>query len=180
MGRPAMPVTTLHEHSIKELIEIKNTHSSEYARTLLTIVIMRYNGKTPKEIMDFTGKSRTTLQNHIKKWNKLGLVSIVDNRGKESNSRFTAEMQYDLIDVVNNKKLCDFGFVAHTWTCSLLSQYIYNNYGQKFCLTTIRDVLKRNSLSFKRAQPKPTKADKAEQERFKKNVSDTRYFRVFR
>lgn len=179
MGRTAQQVTTLHELTIDELVELKNTHQNQYSRTLLTAVIMRYKGKTPKEIIDFTGKSHTTIYTYIKNWNKLGLKSLKDNRGG-SERRFTAEMEYDLIDVVMNKKPCDFDFIAHNWTCSLLVQYIEINYGEKFGLTTINNVLKRNNFSFKRAQPKPTKADKAAQERFKKNVRNTRYFRILR
>ena len=176
MGRPALQVTTLHEHSIEELIEMKNNHPCEYSRTILAAVIMRYYGKPPKEIMHFTSKSHYTVQTYIKNWNKLGLKSLIDNRGG-SERKFTARMEYDLINVVTNKKPCDFDFVAHTWTCSLLAQYIENNYGEKFCVNTINSALKRNNFTFKRAQPKPTKADKAAQERFKKNVSNTGYFR---
>ncbi|WP_341274152.1 winged helix-turn-helix domain-containing protein [Clostridium beijerinckii] len=40
-------------------------------------------------------------------------------------------------------------------------------------------LLKRSNLSYKRAQRKPTKADKAEQEVFKKNAMPSLYCRKF-
>jgi hypothetical protein len=47
-------------------------------------------------------------------------------------------------------------------------EYIYQNYGIKCSVEYIRVLLKRSNLSYKRAQRKPTKANKAEQETFKK------------
>ncbi|WP_432402248.1 helix-turn-helix domain-containing protein [Wukongibacter sp. M2B1] len=66
------------------------------------------------------------------------------------------------------KSLRTLIFIGHTWTCALLALYINQTYGIKVSITTIWSILKKNNLSYKRAEPKPTKADEAEQEAFKK------------
>jgi transposase len=179
MGRKAIEVSTLHGFTLDELVKLKNTHESQYAQIILTVIIMRYNGKSPKEIIEFTGKSNVTIVSYIKKWNKLGIKCLKDHR-HGTKGTFTAEMEYDLIQTALKTTPNECGFSAHRWTCSLLSQYIENNYGIKYSIAWINIVLKRNNLSYKRAQAKPTKASKEEQERFKKNVSNTRFFRSFR
>ncbi len=177
MGRKSKQISTLHGYTLDELIDIKNNNSSKYVRSLLTTVIMRYQGYSPKDIMTMNKVTNATINTHIDKWNKLGSETLKDNRGGRE-SKFTTEMETDLIDTVLHSSPSDHGFVAHTWTCVLLSQYILNNYGESFSKSTIHDILKKNNLSYKRAQPKPTKAIQTEQERFKKNVRNTTYYRI--
>jgi len=177
MGRKAKEISTLHGYTIDELIDIKNNTPSKYVRNIVTTVIMRFQGYSPKEIMNINNISNVTINCHIDKWNKLGSKALKDNR-RGPVSKFTLEMETDLINTVLNSAPSDHGFVAHTWTCVLLSQYILNNYGESFSKSTIHDILRKNNLSHKRAQPKPTKAIQAEQERFKKNVKNTTYYRI--
>lgn len=165
MGRKAKQVSTLHGFTIEELINLKNTHECSYARRVLITIILRYAGHSPKEIIQITGTTNGTINNHLDKWNKLGIKALEDNRGG-SEPTFTSEMEDDLIKTVLQSSPSDHGFVAHTWSCSLLSQYIENNYGEKYSISWIDIVLKRNNLSYKRAQAKPTKAIKEEQEKF--------------
>ena len=54
----------------------------------------------------------------------------------------------------------------------------YQTYGIEISHVAIWLSLKANNLSYKRAQSKPTKASKSEQETLK-NIRDTEYFRGF-
>jgi hypothetical protein len=60
-----------------------------------------------------------------------------------------------------------------------LAEYINQNYGIKYSDEYIRVLLKKRRLSYKRAQRKPSKADKKEQEVFKKNANPSPYCRKF-
>jgi transposase len=178
MGRKALAVSTLHGYTIEELVNLKNGDSSDYAKIILSAIIMRYYGYSPKEIMNFTGKTNATIVKYITAWNKLGLKCLEDHRGG-SEGEFTAEMLDDLIYTLNHKTPNKCGFIAHSWSCNLLSKYIANNYGIKYSTSWIHAILVKNNQSYKRAQPKQAKANKQEQEEFEKNASNTRFFRSF-
>jgi transposase len=178
MGRKASAIESLYEYKIEELVELKNNINSKYSRLVLTVVTMRYYGHSNSEIINATGLSKPSIVRHITDWNRLGIKAIEDHRGG-SDSKLEPEMVDDLLYVAINKSPIDFEFTSHNWTCELLSLYIERTYGIKVSNETIRVTLISHGLSYKRAQPKPTKADKVEQETFKKNVRTTRYFRVF-
>lgn len=179
MGRPTIQVQTLHGYTIEELIDLKNTTESTYTRLALTAITMRYCGHSNDEIIKAAGLSKVSIVAHIKNWNAFGLESIADQRGGNRESKLTPEIIDDLINIILHKTPQDFEFIGYNWTLKLLALYIKQNYDIDISGVTIRTIIKANNLSYKRAQPKPTKADKAEQETFKKNVEDNRFFRVF-
>lgn len=178
MGRHTIEIQGLNGYKLDELIKLKNTLKSKYSRLVLTAVTMKYSGYSNIQICEATQLSNTTVISHIKQWNKYGIKSIKDHRGG-STLKLDAEIIDNLIAVAVNSSPNEFGFSRFTWTCALLAIYVKNNFGEEISAETIRRILKSNNLSFKRAQPKPTKADIEEQECFKKNVKSTTYFRIF-
>ncbi|WML34703.1 winged helix-turn-helix domain-containing protein [Clostridium sp. OS1-26] len=176
MGRKGIEVESLYGFTTESLKKMRNSHESEFARNVLTAVAMRYEGFSTIKIAKFLLKSKQTIIDYIKKWNSVGLKALEDHRGG-SEGTFTAEMLDDLINTVLHTLPNDFGFIGNVWTCPLLVEYIYQNYGEKYSKEYIRILLKRNNLSYKRAQRKPTKADKVEQEAFKKNEIPSTYCR---
>lgn len=85
----------------------------------------------------------------------------------------TDEMEYDLLEVVQHKLPNDFEFLGDVWTAKLLSDYLYQNYGERLCHQSIRNALHKNNFSFKRAQKRPSKGVKSQQEAFKKMIEIT-------
>ncbi|MBV7271858.1 winged helix-turn-helix domain-containing protein [Clostridiaceae bacterium UIB06] len=63
-------------------------------------------------------------------------------------------------------KSSDINTIGHRWTSPLLAEYINQTYGVLYSDETIRRILISENYTFKRAQAKPSKADKAEQEGF--------------
>jgi transposase len=178
MGRKQLEISSLYGQDIKELIELKNNTDSKYTRLVLGVITMRYLGAKTKDIMLSTGLSNPSVVKHIAEWNSKGMDAIQDHRGGSVN-KLEPEIVDDILYIIINKSPIDFNLTAHTWSCALLANYVEQKYGVKVCIETIRQVLISNGLSYKRAQPKPTKADKKEQETFKKNAKPTKYFRVF-
>lgn len=177
MGRKSIKVTTLHGYKIEELIELKNSIDSKYSRVVLTAVTMKYCGHCNTEIATAIGKSNPTIISYIRKWNDKGIKSIKDHRGG-CIGKLEPEIIEDLINVAVNTSPRDFDYVANTWTCELLALYVEQNYGVKVTGEAIRLHLKNNKVSYKRARPMPTKADKQEQEAFKKSIRTTKNFRI--
>ena len=178
MGRKSFQITSLYGYKVEELVELKNTTNSRYSRLALTVITMRYCGYSNNDIIVATGLSKASIVKHIKEWNSNGLKSTKDHRGG-SESKLEAEIIDNLVETATRKSPKDFDFTSNNWTCGLLALYIEKNYGVKVSAETIRLKLKLNNLSYKRAQPKPTKANKDEQEAFKKNIRPTIYFRIF-
>lgn len=176
MGRKGIEIESLYGFTTEKLKKMRNSHEDEFARNILTAVIMRYEGDSTIEIAHFLLKSKQTVIDYIKRWNSVGLKALEDHRGG-SEGNFSAEMLDALINTVLHTRPNDFGFVGNVWTCPLLVEYIYQNYGEKYSKEYIRILLKRNNLSYKRAQRKPTKASKVEQETFLKNENPSTYCR---
>lgn len=178
MGKLCIPVKSLYNFKIEELVEIRNSTKNNRQRLILTTVIMRSLDYSNKHIVDITGLSQATIVSYIKNWNAKGLDSIKDNRGGSA-GKLSPEIIEDLIFTVKNVSPEDKGFISNTWSCALLSSYIEKKYKIKVTDEAIRLRLIQNNISYKRAQPMPTKADKAEQDAFKKNARNTNYFRIF-
>lgn len=179
MARPAFKVTTLHGYSIDELNDLKNTTDSKYTRLALAAVTMRYLGYSNEQIIETTGLSKVSIVAHVKNWNAAGLESVLEHRGGNREPKLSPDIVDDLLFVVLHKTSQDFEFIGYTWTLALLALYNKQNYDIDVSGVTIWTILKANNISYKRAQPLPSKADKAEQEAFKKNTRNTDCFRVF-
>lgn len=179
MSRKSTPIKSLYGYTIEDLKKMRNSHKSEFARTVLTAIVMRAEGTSTTEISKFILKSIPTVVSYITKWNSVGLKALEDNRGSYSEGTFTAEMLDDLLNTVLNTHPNDFGFLGNVWTTPLLAEYINQNYGIKYSSEYIRLKLKENNFSFKRAQRKSTKANKDSQEAFKKNERPSTYCRKF-
>ncbi len=177
MSRLTVTTANLHGYDLIELKKLRNTHPKAFARNILTTIIMLYEGSSVKEIAEFLAQTITNTYIYINRWNELGMQALESQRGKSSRSQFTAEMVDDLLYTVTHTTPNDFGFLGGTWTGTLLATYIYHNYEVKCCQQTIRNILHSNGFSFKRAQRKPSKGNKSEQEAFKKNATDNPYCR---
>jgi transposase len=165
-----------HGYTIEELKTMRNSIEDNYSRRILTAVLLRIQGCTNKYIASDIQKSLQTVITYLKNWNKLGLKALADNRGG-SESSFTAEMKQDLITTLNTSTPNKHDLLGNNWTTPLLAQYIYQEYGALYSDETIRRILKNENYTFKRAQPRPTKANELEKEAFKKNDNPSRYVR---
>lgn len=129
MGRKGIEVTSLYNWTVENLKKMRNSSKDEFARNVLTAVIMRYEGNSTIEISKFLLKTKSTVIHYIKSWNSVGLKALKDGRGALTGGTFTAEMKDDLVNTVLNTHPNDFGFIGNVWTCPLLATYIYQNYG---------------------------------------------------
>lgn len=132
---------------------------------MLTAITIRYYNYSNEDICKTTQLSRTTIISYIRNWNRYSFKSLKDNQGG-SIPKLDAETIDNLIDVAVNHSPTEFGFSTFIWTCELLKIYVDQNFGEKISNETIRRILIKNEISYKRAQPKPTKADIEEQNEF--------------
>lgn len=178
MGRKSIEVKLMDNQTVDELIDKKNSTENNRERLILATIIMRYLKYSNKEIMKITGLSQSTIISYINNWNAEGFAFIEDKRGG-SIGKLSSEIVEDLIYTTKHVSPTEKGFIANTWSCALLAIYINQKYGIKVTDEAIRLRLIENNISYKRAQPKPSKADKDKQEAFKKNAKQTIYFRIF-
>lgn len=179
MGRTQTKVTSLHGYTFEELIEIKNTTNSKYTALVLTTITMRYKGYSNDQIIETTGLSKVAIISQIKKWNSFGFEAAEDHRGGNKPPTLSPDIVENLLYVIVHKTPADFELPSYSWTLALMASYIKQTYDIDISQSSIRTTLITNNFSYKRAQPMPSKADKIEQENFKKNITSTRLFRVF-
>ncbi|MBV7276870.1 winged helix-turn-helix domain-containing protein [Clostridium sp. PL3] len=170
MGRKAFEIDD-HGYTLEELKTMRNKEKSNYSRRILTVIILRLQGFNNKYIASDIQKSLVTVVACVNKWNDLGIDSLIDNRGG-STSKFTAEMKNDLIKTLNESTPNSHNLIGFNWTTPLLAEYINKKYDTSYSDETIRRILKSENYTFKRAQPKPSKADELEKENFKKNENN--------
>lgn len=177
MGRPTTTKADLHGYSLEELKKLRHTYPKPYGRAILTAITMLAEGNTVKEIAAFLMQTNVNIYIYINRWNAHGIECLESTKGKSSNSRITAEMEDDLLHTVQHTKPNDFGLMGTVWTGQLLADYLYQNYEERVCQQTIRTLLHKRGFSFKRAQKRPSKGSKSEQEAFKKNSTSSPYCR---
>lgn len=178
MRRQTKVKADLHGYSINELKKLRKSFPEELGRNILTAIIMLTEGSSVREIAAFLVQSTVAIYIYINRWNEHGMKSLEDRRGKTpSNCKITAEMEDDLLKTVVSTVPNDFGFIGSVWTGQLLADYLYQNYEVRCCPQAVRDCLHKNNFSFKRAQKKPSKGIKSEQEAFKKNAGSSQYCR---
>lgn len=168
MPRKYLPIKTLHGYTLEELQKLAKESASEYTRSMLYAVIMRYKGVSNTTIMNTLGKSRPTIVAYVKKWND-SPHNIIDKRGNNIPTILTYDVIEDIKNMVINHTPNDFGYPQSTWTSALIARYIEDKYGCRYSSSWMRKLLNSFGFSYKRGVYTPTKADPVLQEKFKKN-----------
>ncbi|MCG8499997.1 MAG: winged helix-turn-helix domain-containing protein [Firmicutes bacterium] len=169
MGRKMLEVKSLYELTIDDLNLIASNANSNYTSDVVKAIIMRYNDVPMQVIANTLGKCRATVISYINAWNKLGVASIVDQRGGSVPDALTDDIVEDIRDVITTKKPSDFDYECNKWSCALLTRYIEENYGKKYSDEWVRLLLKKLGFTYKRGVFKPSLANPELQESFKKN-----------
>lgn len=88
-------------------------------------------------------------------------------------------MKNDLLKTLIETKPVDHGFNSYSWTCNLLADYIKNKYDIQYSGEWIRQIIKAENFTYKKAQRKSPLAKESDQLAFKKNEKPTTYCRKF-
>lgn len=174
MSRPCIQVESLHGYTIADLQEEAKKTTSEYTRSLLLTVIMRYNGASTTLITQTLGKSRPTISEYIKKWNS-SPANLIDRRGNNVPSEITIDIIEEIKDIIVNHEPSEYGFQQGSWTSAAIAKYVEDNYGKSRSSSLFRRILSSIGFSYKRGAYVPTKGDPELQETFKKNVNTSGY-----
>lgn len=175
MPRNCIQVKTLHGYTIDNLQKIAKESKSEYTRSFVYAVIMRFQGYNTLDIMNTLGKSRPTVTSYINSWNE-SPENMLDQRGNNLPVQLTDSIINDIKNIITNCKPSEFGYPQSTWTSSLITIYIAEQYGPKYSSSWIRKLLKAFGFSYKRGVYMPTKADPELQASFKKNGHATGHY----
>jgi transposase len=169
LSRKCLEVKTLHGLTLDQLQDKYNKEKNNFTRSVYLAVIMRYKGISTTIIMKTLNKSRATITSYINNWNIDPISSTIDNRGGNIPSKLTDSMVEDILHILKDKSPSDFGYLSCSWNSVILSKYIEDKYGNKFCDSWLRKLLENLGFSYKRGIYQPTKADPDLQAEFKKN-----------
>lgn len=168
MGRKNIEVNTLYGLTVEDLNKISNNSKSNFTKTLIQAVIMRYNGIPTATIMKTLSKSKPTIVAYINKWNAKGIAAITDKRGGNVESKITDEIEDEIRFIVTNQSPHDFGYEQNKWSTSLISKFIEDKYGNKYSKAWMSILLKKLGFSYKRGVYKPTLGNPELQDSHKK------------
>jgi transposase len=151
----------------KKLEELYHREKDSKAQLRLLALIHRKDGKTYQEIGDILRKPFTTIKDWIKRVEKRGLKGIYDEQKPGRPFKLTSEEFKDLeMDLAKSPK--ELGYKQDIWTTGLVRDHIKEKYNVNYGLRNVRKILHKAGFSPQKARPKHYKADKGEQEKFRR------------
>lgn len=165
-GRPQLELDG--NHSVLDLKEHFRACTCAVERRRLQVVWWLLEGRSRSEVMELSAYSSYSVREVIKRYNEQGLAGLKDRRheNKGAPSLLSDEELLRLAQVVRK----DYT-VGKVWNGQKVVQWLQEELGKEVYLSRAYDYLA--AIGFSRQAPRPAhvKADKAEQERFKKNAT---------
>ena len=124
-------------------------------------------GKSSESIAEYLFLSGNTVTNYLKKYQTGGLEDLVSDDYQGSECRLSK---------VQQRKLAQHLEETLYQTVSLIREHIQVTYNVTYSLSGLRHLLRRLDFVYKKPKAIPGKADKAEQEKFLLQGSDSRSF----
>lgn len=137
------------------------------ARQRLQAAFLRKRGKTLIEIAEVVGRPFNTVSDWLRRFEERGLKSAKDKprsgRPKRLSEKQLVVLREDLL-----KNPVEFGYSSGFWSTRLVQEHVRKRFKVSFVSRHMTRLLHKLGFSFKKPRPKHYKANKAEQERFKK------------
>ena len=139
-------------------------------RLRLQAALLRRQGKTLEEIARAVGKPFNTVSDWLRRIENDGITVVADKqrsgRPKKLSVQQLKKLQKDLL-----QKPSAFGFAEGFWSTKLVQEHVHKKLGVQFVNRHMTRLLHRMGFSCKKPRPAHYKADKAAQNRFKKNFT---------
>ena len=145
--------------------DFKNLKEGKLAKKLLAII--NYSRLPSPELSKIFKVSTKTILNWIKKYKKEGLEGLKDKRGGNYPPKLESAKWEEFLSYVIEGK--DFDGKEINWTLKKMVKALEIRYGVKISEEGVRLRLKKSNVVLRRPRRRHYKANKSEQESFKKN-----------
>lgn len=160
--------------SLQTLQQAYNEEKNAKAKVCLLCAIHRKQGESTDAIMGIANLSRSTVHDILHRFVERGIEGKNSIRQTGRPPRLTPVQRKTLIRKLERGPP---GNKSGLWTTKEVREYIYNEFGVKYSLPHIWELLKVAGFSIQRPRPRHHKApDKEEVARFKKRLPGWRTF----
>ena len=122
------------------------------------------NAKSVSEVADSVAAARSTLYRWIGWFEGEGIAGLVRDRGGRAPSTVTGELLEALQALVEDAPQT-YGYLRSSWSSELLSVALWEHHGLSIHPATVRSVLKRQGVAWRRARPTLYKRDPRKQQK---------------
>ena len=164
-------VNFLPNISLKKLESMYHEENNSKAKIRLQCAILRKEGKTLEEISDVTKKSKSTIGDMLKRFEKRG-IGAKDAIKQNGQPKRLSNSQLKELNKIISKKPIEKGFPFVVWTTKLVGYAIKKMFGIFYSLRQIRNLLKNLRFSLQKQRPEHLRANKELQRQFKKNLNE--------
>lgn len=138
------------------------------ARQRLQAAFLRKQGKTLVEIADVVGRPFNTVSDWLRRFEKKGLKCAKDKprsgRPRRLSSKQLLALKKELVRAPTG-----LGYSEGFWSTRLVQEHVKKRFRKRFVARHMRRLLQKMGFSLKKPRPRDYRADRAKQERFKKN-----------
>lgn len=152
----------------KQKLEHEQQNSKGLIRDRARIILFSSEGKTPKEIAAQMKRDYIRVLIAVKEFNKKGLECLKFKTSSGRPRRITKEQEKDIVETsLKNPKEVNLPY--NNWSCRLLALWFEQRYKQKISDERVREILRRNKVTFTVPKHRLMKADASLRSAFKKS-----------
>lgn len=165
-GRPALEINK--QHSVEELKAHYRRCSCAVERRRTQAVWWLVEGRSRQEVLDLSAYSNSSLVEVIRRYNEQGLVGLKDKRHENPGApSLLSDEELLLLAQVVRKDYAK-GIV---WDGAKVVQWLHRELDKDLHISRAYEALAKIGFSPQLPRPTHSKANVAEQERFKKNLA---------
>lgn len=155
----------VEHHSVQELQRLMRKQAQAQLLLRLQMVLLAKQGQTAPQIASLLGISRRIVQGWVYRYNAQGLEGLAERRRGGNQRRLTDAQEQQIQDYLDQQAADPHAGVRRAED---LRQWIAQQFGVRYALSGLYELLHRLGYSCLMPRPRHHKADPAAQEAFKK------------
>lgn len=165
-GRP--PIELKAQHSVIELKEPFRSCTCAVERRRTQVMWWLREGRSRQEVLALSAYSNSSLVELIKRYNEEGIAGLRDRRHENSGApSLLSDEEMLLLAQVIRKDYAE----SKVWDGAKVVAWLRDTFAKKVHISRAYEYLAATGFSLQTPRPAHSKADLAEQERFKKNFA---------
>ena len=153
---------------IKAMVKLMREAKDKVMHRKYQVIFFHMKGHTNKEIAELTTLHEKTIGVYVNTYKTSGVEGLVPKKSSGRPSYLTKEQEQILYETVNTKTPDEVGVnMFKNWTARLICQWVQKEFGIKYSVNGMLDLLHRIKLSYTRPTYVLAKADPKKQEEFR-------------
>lgn len=160
------------KHAKYEEIEKLYKNEKDGTMKLRYLAMLKFHeGYNSHEVSRMLNVSDSTVRDWLNRYNKKGLSGLVPQQRGGSDSKLSDE-QLSKVKEVLQQTPRENGYNKSNWTIPLLRLWILREFGVKYSITGLNELVHRLGFSIQRPKKQSKASDPEKQEQFKKELKN--------